>query len=327
MMSARFDIITADDFNREALELFEFQSTQNPLYRDYLKLIAKDVTSVTHWREIPCLPVSFFKSHAVKTGEWEPQLVFTSSGTSGQEPSRHLVRDPQSYIDNFTMNFRWFYGDPSAYCFLALLPSYMERDGSSLVFMAEGLIRQSSYPESGFFSDDFGSLHKLLISLRDRQVPVILLGVSYALLDLCERFPISFPELIVMETGGMKGRRKEMIRSELHELLCNGFGVKKIHSEYGMTELFSQAYSKGDGIYDCPPWMRVWLRDANDPLTNALPGQAGGINIIDLANYDTCAFIAVQDLGKVDDEGKFEVLGRFDDSELRGCNLMAGQLS
>jgi hypothetical protein len=315
-------IKTPDDFNKQALELFQLQAEKNALYKEYLKLLNCDVLSVSHWREIPCLPVTFFKSHEVKTGSWNEQLVFTSSGTTGAVTSSHFVREPADYRLNFIANFRHFYGDPENWCFVALLPSYVERGGSSLVYMANGLIEVSKYPESGFYASDYGAVAKLLMDLRDRNIPVLLLGVTYALVDFALANPVSFPELVVMETGGMKGRRKEMVREELHTILKSGFGVDKIHSEYGMTELFSQAYSKGDGIYECPPWMRVWLRDANDPLVNAAPYQTGGINVIDLANFDTCAFIAVQDLGRMHEDGRFEVLGRYDNSDMRGCSLL-----
>lgn len=315
-------IITADDFNQAALDLFHVQSELNHLYRDYLKLIDVPPEAVTHWREIPCLPVSFFKSHTVKTGNWNEKMFFTSSGTTGQITSKHFVRNPDDYQKNFIQNFRFFYGDETEWCFVCMLPSYVERGGSSLVFMADGLIKASRYNESGFYGTDFTAAAQLLEDLRRRNIPVILLGVTYALVDFAMQHPVHFPELIVMETGGMKGRKKELVRTELHQILMKGFGVEHIHSEYGMTELYSQAYSRSSGKFECPPWMRVWLRDTNDPLVNAPPYQNGGINIIDLANKDTCAFIAVQDLGKVDEEGKFEVLGRFDNSELRGCSLM-----
>lgn len=315
-------IKTADEFNTQALELFHWQSEKNALYRDYLQLTGKDLTSVNHWREIPCLPVSFFKTHSVKTGNWNEKLVFSSSGTTSQVTSRHYVKKPAEYTINFLENFRYFYGEPSQWCFIAILPSYLERGNSSLVYMANGLIEKSRYAESGFYTGKYAQTAALLSDLRDRNIPVILLGVTYALIDFAQEQPVDFPGLVIMETGGMKGRKREMIRDEVHAILRKGFRVEQVHSEYGMTELFSQAYSKGEGKYECPPWMRIWLRDTNDPLSNALPGQTGGINIIDLANFDTCAFIAVQDLGRMDTEGRFEVLGRFDDSELRGCSLM-----
>lgn len=315
-------IKTPDDFNKQALELFQLQAEKNSLYKEYLKLLSCDVLSVSHWREIPCLPVTFFKSHAVKTGNWTEQLIFTSSGTTGAVTSRHYVKEPANYTTNFLENFRHFYGDPENWCVLAMLPSYVERGGSSLVYMAHGLIEKSRHPESGFYNKGDATLASLLTNLRDRKIQTLLLGVTYALVDFALAYPVNFPELIVMETGGMKGRRKEMVREELHALLQAGFGVEKVHSEYGMTELFSQAYSKGEGKYECPPWMRVWLRDTNDPLTNAALYQTGGINVIDLANFDTCAFIAVQDLGRVEEDGRFEVLGRYDHSDLRGCSLM-----
>lgn len=315
-------IQSENDFNKLSLEIFRLQAENNPLYKDFLRLMHCKVEEIKHWKHIPCLPVSFFKSHSVKTGNWKEELIFKSSGTTGSNTSHHFVKEAARYTDTFLKNFQHFYGDAQDWCFVALLPSYVAQGNSSLVYMAEGLIQTSKYEESGFYAEDYTLLREVLTKLKADKVPVILLGVTYALLDFAEQFPMDFPELIVMETGGMKGRRKEMVREELHAILCNGFGVGKIHSEYGMTELLSQAYSKGDGIYQTPPWMKIHLRDTNDPLSEASPGQTGGINIIDLANADTSAFIAVQDLGKVGEEGSFQVLGRFDNSDLRGCSLL-----
>ncbi len=233
-----------------------------------------------------------------------------------------MVTDVSWYKESFRRAFEIFYGDIKDYCILALLPSYLEREGSSLIYMAEDLVTRSANPDSGFFLYNHDELFEQLKKQQQAKKPTLLIGVTFALLDFAEQFPINFPELIVMETGGMKGRRKEMIREELHQVLCNGFGVNAIHSEYGMTELLSQAYSTGDGIFNCPPWMKVITRDTNDPVSNLGSDKTGGINVIDLANINSCAFIATQDLGKVYADGSFDVLGRFDNSDIRGCNLL-----
>lgn len=268
------------------------------------------------------MPVEFFKSHQVVTGGGEPDVVFTSSGTTGMITSSHLVTDVSWYVESFRRAFHLFYGDITEYTVLALLPSYLERKGSSLIYMAQDLTAQSSNPDSGFYLYNHDALFSNLQKQQQLGKPTILIGVTFALLDFVEQYTIDFPELVVMETGGMKGRRKEMIREDLHQTLCNGFGVNSIHSEYGMTELLSQAYSKGEGIFNCPPWMRILTRDPNDPLTLVVGGRTGGVNIIDLANINSCSFIATQDLGKVYADGSFEVLGRFDNSDIRGCNLL-----
>lgn len=257
-------------------------------------------------------------------GEFDAKLVFKSSGTTGTETSRHLIKDPDIYQKSFLKGFERIFGEPSQYVILALLPSYLERKDSSLVYMADFLIKKSQNPISGFYLNNYNDLQQKLRSIRSssKRKKVILLGVSFALLDMARDFPVHFPELIIIETGGMKGRREEMIREELHEKIKEGFGVGQVYSEYGMTELLSQAYSTGEGLYSSPPWMKVLIRDTNDPLTLLSPGRSGGINIIDLANIDSCPFVATQDLGKVRKDGKFEVLGRFDNSDIRGCNLM-----
>ncbi|MGZ4038855.1 MAG: acyl transferase, partial [Bacteroidia bacterium] len=236
--------------------------------------------------------------------------------------SKHLVTDVCWYEESFRKAFALFYGDIKSYCILAMLPSYLEREGSSLIYMAEDLVKNSESPESGFYLYNHGDLFQHLKKQQNLKKPTLLIGVTFALLDFVEQYQLDFPELIVMETGGMKGRRKEMIREELHQTLCKGFGVKSIHSEYGMTELLSQAYSKGEGIFNSPPWMKIITRDTNDPMSNLPGSQTGGINVIDLANINSCSFIATQDLGKVYADGSFEVLGRFDDSDIRGCNLL-----
>ena len=278
-----------------------------------------DISTVA---EIPFLPISFFKTHEILSDGNTPQQIFSSSGTTGMVQSRHFVTDLNVYEQSFNKAFELFYGSIKDKCFLALLPSYLERDGSSLIYMVDALIQQSEHPNSGYFLHNHTDLYNVLKQQQQAGRKTILIGVTYALLDFLEQFTINYPELIVMETGGMKGKRKEMVREELHAILTTGFGVKSIHSEYGMTELLSQAYSFGEGIFNCPPWMRIVLRDTNDPLSLLNNNQTGGINVIDLANFNSCAFIATQDLGRTFSDGSFEVLGRFDNADIRGCNLL-----
>jgi phenylacetate-coenzyme A ligase PaaK-like adenylate-forming protein len=268
------------------------------------------------------MPIGFFKSHRVVSGDFEPEIVFTSSGTTGITTSRHHIKSVELYIQSFMHGFRHFFGSAEQYTILALLPSYLEREGSSLVLMADQLIKRSHQTESGFFLHNYNKLADILVHLKTLKKPTILLGVTYALLDMAEQFPLYFPELIVMETGGMKGKRKEMVRDELHQQLMEGFGIDQVFSEYGMTELLSQAYSKGHGVFYTPPWMKILIRDTNDPLSILPEGQSGGINVIDLANIYSCSFIETQDLGRSHSDGSFEILGRFDNSDIRGCNLL-----
>ncbi|MBP9789463.1 MAG: acyl transferase [Bacteroidia bacterium] len=305
-----------------ALEIFQYQFENNSFYRSFVEGCKVDPKKVKELNEIPFLPVELFKSNEIKTGEFQPEAIFTSSTTTGSISSKHFIRDLELYEESFMRSFIHFYGDPSDYVFLALLPSYLERSGSSLIYMMEKLISESTDLRSGFFLNEFDKLNELLIQLKSENKKVVLVGVTYALLDFAEKHSINFPELIVMETGGMKGKRKEMVRDEVHEILKPAFGVLSIHSEYGMTELLSQAYSKGHGIFETPPWMRILVREMNDPLNIAAHGRSGAINIIDLANLDSCAFIATQDLGKLVNDTAFEVIGRFDYSDIRGCNLM-----
>ncbi len=294
------------------------------MYKAFIEGLKIDPAVVIEVEQIPFMPVEFFKSHRVVThGAWA-EAVFTSSGTTGMITSSHSVADVSWYIESFRMAFKLFYGDIKSYTVLALLPSYLEREGSSLIYMAQDMITESANGDSGFFLYNHRELYNNLLKQKEAGKPTLLIGVTFALLDFVEQYQIEFPELIVMETGGMKGRRKEMIREELHSALCAGFGVSVIHSEYGMTELLSQAYSKGEGIFNCPPWMKIITRDTNDPFTLVEAGKTGGINIIDLANINSCSFIATQDLGKVYQDGSFEVLGRFDNSDIRGCNLLLG---
>jgi phenylacetate-coenzyme A ligase PaaK-like adenylate-forming protein len=317
-----FSISNNEQFVDAALQVFRFQAENCEVYREFISNLDIEPRSVQSINDIPFLPISFFKSHEVISDDEKVEATFTSSGTTGMINSKHLVTDVSWYEESFRNAFNLFYGDIRQYCVLALLPSYLEREGSSLIYMAEDLVKQSANPDSGFYLYNHDDLFHQLKKQQELQKPTLLIGVTFALLDFVEQYQINFPQLIVMETGGMKGRRKEMIREELHKTLCSGFGVKHIHSEYGMTELLSQAYSKGDGIFNCPPWMRIITRDTNDPMTNLADDHTGGINVIDLANINSCSFIATQDLGKVYADGSFEVLGRFDNSDIRGCNLL-----
>lgn len=317
-----FSIRTRQAFDEVCMKTFYLQAQQCAVYNKYLSLIHVDPTEIRHPEQIPFLPIEFFKSHRVITGPREPQLVFTSSGTTGSLQSKHYVTDVNIYKHSFRSTFSQFYGDPGNMAILALLPSYSEREGSSLIYMVDDLIRQSGHPLSGYFLYNHDDLHRALHELKMANTPTLLIGVTYALLDFVENQAIDFPQLIVMETGGMKGRRREMIREEVHEQLCRGLNVASIHSEYGMTELLSQAYSAGGGRFHCPPWMNSYIRDTNDPFTLLPANRTGALNIIDLANIRSCAFLATQDLGRKYADGSFEVLGRFDQSDIRGCNLL-----
>ncbi|MDR1681116.1 MAG: acyltransferase [Prevotellaceae bacterium] len=318
-----FAIRTADDFEQRCMDVFRRQAEQCAVYRTYMDLLGLHPSHVHASAGIPFLPVSLFKTQPVVCGAaGAVQAVFTSSGTTGAQPSQHHLLDLRLYERSFTAAFTLFYGAPADYTILALLPSYLERQGSSLVYMVEQLMRQSRRPDSGFFMHDFDALHRQLQTLRQRRRRVLLIGVTYALLDFAEHYPVDFPTLIVMETGGMKGQRAELPRAELHRRLCKGFGVPEIHSEYGMTELLSQAYSSGGGLFRTPPWMQVRIRDRADPFASAPDGATGGVNIVDLANIYSCAFIETQDLGRRHADGAFEITGRFEQSDIRGCSLM-----
>ena len=318
-----FRINDREPFRAAALEVFNFQAKHTPVYREYLSTLRADPSRIKEPEEIPFLPIEFFKSHRVLEEGKDPEVIFESSGTTGTTPSRHFVADAGLYRDSFLQGFREFCGDPEQYCILALLPSYLERSGSSLVYMMEHLIKHSGHPESGFYLDQFTALSEVLHDRNRDKHPTLLLGVSFALLDLADRDPLPLgSHVTVMETGGMKGRGKELVRGELHRRLKEAFGVSSIHSEYGMTELLSQAYSRGDGLFRPPPWMKILIRDPNDPFSRLPTGQTGGINIIDLVNVHSCSFIATGDLGKVHEDGSFEVLGRYDSSDIRGCNLL-----
>lgn len=311
------------DWNCLALEIFRYQAEENPVYRKFLTCLNVNPYIISHYTDIPFMPVGFFKDHVVVTGDSKSaEKIFTSSTTTGTVPSRHFICDLRLYEESFLKAFRLFYGDVANYRLLALLPGYLERTGSSLVYMLNFLIRMTERNGSGFFLHDHDALETRLLLPVEGTKKTILFGASYALLDFSERHPIDLSHAIIMETGGMKGRRREMVREELHLLLCRRFQSESIHSEYGMTELLSQAYSQGNGIYRAPPWMKVLVRDPNDPLTFLPAGKTGGINIIDLANIYSCSFIATQDLGRSLADGSFEILGRFDESEVRGCNLL-----
>ncbi len=318
-----FKIKDEETFSAIALEVFRFQAESVPVYREYLDALNVDVAEVKEIGDIPFLPIEFFKSHKVICKGMEPEVVFESSGTTQDKPAQHHVANVSLYKESFLRSFNTCYGSPEDLCILALLPSYLERSGSSLVFMMDQLIKWSAHPDSGFYLDNLEELAGILQKRNNDSQPTLLLGVSFALLDLAEKHPLElWKNITVMETGGMKGRRAEMVRSELHEVLTGAFDVPAIHSEYGMTELLSQAYSSGKGIFSCPAWMDVLIRDPNDPLSQVETGQTGGLNIIDLANLYSCSFIATGDLGKCFDDGSFEVLGRFDHSDIRGCNLL-----
>lgn len=311
-----FSIATQADFDRMTLEVFRFQAEACTPYREYLELLGVDPAAVECPEQIPFLPIELFKSHRVYCGSNPPQQIFTSSSTTGQTPSRHYVADLRIYEEAFTRSFELFYGPAEQTAIYALLPNYLEREGSSLIYMVEGLIRRGG---GGFYLYDHDAL---LRDMEAHQGKKILLGVSYALWDLAEEQRGALRDVIVMETGGMKGRREELPREEFHRLLCDAFGVQSIHSEYGMAELMSQAYSDGNGIFRTPPWMRICVRDLNDPFRLLPNGATGGVNLIDLANLYSCSFLQTQDLGKVYDDESFRILGRISGSEIRGCNLL-----
>ncbi|GAA4246268.1 acyl transferase [Winogradskyella damuponensis] len=318
-----FKITSRAEFDSLALDVFKFQFEHNKVYRSFCDLLYKHPSDVKCTSDIPFLPIQFFKSYDVLSTVQPIEKTFSSSGTTGSITSKHLVTDVKLYEDSYTKAFKHFYGDIEDYVVLALLPSYLERDGSSLIYMVNDLIDKSKQTESGFYLNNIEELAHTLKALETKKQKTLLIGVSFALLDLVEQFQLNLNHTTIMETGGMKGRRKEIIRQELHQILQTGFGVEQIHSEYGMTELLSQAYSKGNGIFECPPWMKILTRDTEDALTIQRPNKTGGINVIDLANINSCSFIATQDLGKVYDNGHFEIIGRFDNSDIRGCNLMA----
>ena len=317
-----FGLENEEAFEDLSLEIFKFQAEENLVYKKFLKHLNVDFRTVQNSDQIPFLPIEFFKSHQVVASNSKIQRIFLSSGTTGSLQSKHYITDLSLYDDSFIHGFNHFYEPVENYTVLSLLPSYLEREGSSLIYMVQDLIKRSKKSKSNFYLNDLEELKKTLIALDKNGEKTILIGVSFALLQLVEKFSFELNNTIIMETGGMKGRRKELIREELHDLLCKGFGVDKIHSEYGMTELLSQAYSKGNGIFECPPWMKVNIRDTRDAMSSLSSDKLGGINIIDLANINSCSFVATQDLGKLNHDGTFQVIGRFDNSDIRGCNLL-----
>jgi hypothetical protein len=317
-----WEVDSSTAFEKLALETFRHQHQNNRVYRSYCDLIHCDPSGVDRVEKIPYLPITFFKTHRVCSFEDADVSYFSSSTTGGGNPSHHYYLNTEDYEMSFRKGFEYFYGAAADYTILALLPAYLERKGSSLIYMVNDLMAQSAKAKSGFYLNQWDLLAKHLLAMERSQQKTLLIGVSFALLDFLDQHRFNLKTTIVMETGGMKGRRKELTREDLHGRLCEGFGCSEIHSEYGMTELLSQAYSKGNGLFECPPWMRVSIRENQDPFSSLPFGQTGGLNVIDLANRDSCAFIATEDLGKAHSNRQFEVLGRFDASEVRGCNLM-----
>lgn len=327
-----FNIKTNSDFNAICMEVFRFQAENNKIYRSYLDLIETDINSVSSPLDIPCLPIKLFKDKKIVSFEGDEQIIFTSSATTGMVPSKHYVKDLEIYTNSFIKGFEYFYGDVAQYTVLALLPSYLERKGSSLVYMADTMIKESiksGNTLSGFYLYNYKDLYNTLLELKKENKKTLLIGVSFALIAFVQEYSIDFPNLVVIETGGMKGRGKELSRNELHSILSNGFGVKNIHSEYGMAELMSQAYSKENGVFSTPPWLKIFARDLYNPFSYLTPDSysnnnppQGGINIIDLANLYSCSFIETEDIGVVFSNGDFTIDGRIKESELRGCNML-----
>jgi hypothetical protein len=316
-----FSIDNEKQFSSIALGVYHFQFANNPLYREYCMAVHRTPETVLLIEDIPFLPISFFKTHEVRTTNFEAALLFRSSGTTGMATSAHFVKKPALYEKSFRLCFEQFYGTPAGYCILGLLPSYLERGQSSLVYMVDRLIHESGHPRSGFYLNDLERLAATLDELEGAGQKVLLIGVTYALLDFARRFPRILKNTIVMETGGMKGRQKEMTRPELYAELREGFGIEAVHSEYGMTELLSQAYAV-NGIFRSPGWMKLLLRDETDPFALKIKGT-GAVNVIDLANLYSCSFIATEDIGRIAADGSFEILGRMDHSDVRGCSLLA----
>ena len=318
--------VNTGNFSGTALSIFQFQYDNSQVYNQFCKALHVDASDVDTIEKIPFLPISFFKTHTITSTRFEPAAIFESSGTTQTINSRHLVKDLNLYEKSFTRAFSVFYGEVSDWCIIALLPSYLERTNSSLVLMVDKMIAQSRHPQSGFYLDEFGKLQQLLLQLEQEQQKTLLIGVTFALLDFAEQFPMPLQYTTIIETGGMKGRREEMTRQQVHEILCTAFQQHTIHSEYGMTELLSQAYSKGNGIFNTPPWMKILIREEDDPLTVHCAGDkaivAGAVNIIDLANIYSCSFIAAEDAGKLYADGSFEILGRLDNTDIRGCSLL-----
>ncbi|MFM9908171.1 MAG: acyl transferase [Chitinophagaceae bacterium] len=314
---------SSDNFKELALQIFRFQYQHNPIYRQYTDNLYTNIASIKLVEQIPFLPISFFKTQDIVCGTFEPQAIFESSGTTQTIQSHHKVKDISIYTESFLRAFEIFYGPVNEYCILALLPSYLERTNSSLVRMTDELVKKIGHPQSGFYLYNHQQLANVLKQLELSEQKTLLIGVTFALLDFANAFPMPLKHTIVMETGGMKGRKEEMIREEIHALLKQAFQLNEIHSEYGMTELLSQAYSKGEGVFNCPPWMKILIREEEDPLAVTAISGKGVINIIDLANIYSCSFIATDDAGRLFNDGSFEVLGRVDYSDMRGCSLLA----
>ena len=317
-----FNIKNERQFSETALQIFNFQYNNNPIYGNYIKELNTDISKIKHYKDIPFLPVDFFKTHKVVSSDKNAQTVFRSSGTTGMTRSEHHIIDLKIYEESFLRTFNLFYGKPEEYVFSALLPSYSEQGSSSLIYMMQKLMHLSNKPENNFYLYNHQELFEKLNELENRRQKTILFGVSFALLDFFEEFKIKLRNTTIIETGGMKGRKKEIVREELHKIIKKATGLKHIHSEYGMTELLSQAYAKTENKYQAPPWMKILIRDANDPFSYLEKNKSGGINIIDLANINSCSFIETKDLGKLHNDNSFEILGRFDNSDIRGCNLM-----
>jgi hypothetical protein len=318
-----FAVNSPESFEERALGIFRFQAAECQVYGEFVRLLGIHPDTVRSVSSIPFMPVTFFRDHLIISGEGEPEKIFLSSGTTGMRQSRHPVKRLSIYNKSLEQSFRKFYGEPAEYAIMGLLPSYIEREGSSLIYMVKRLVELSGNPFGGFFHGNHKALLRSVEEARRAGKRVLLIGVSFALLELAEQQPFDLADAIIMETGGMKGRRKEMIREELHAILKASFNVSSVHSEYGMTELLSQAYSNGDGLFNTPPWMKVLIRDSHDPSSHTTEaGSSGGISVIDLANIYSCSFIATSDLGRMHSDGTFEVLGRFDDADIRGCNLL-----
>lgn len=309
-------------FNRLALEVFRYQYAQNAVYHDFVAGMNINPEEVACIEQIPFLPIGLFKTHRVVSGDFQPELTFESSGTTSTLNSMHYVADADMYRLSFSQGMEYFYGSLSGYTVFALLPSYLERKNSSLVYMMEQVLFRAHREMGGFYLYEQQKLRDELLAAHNKGLKIMLVGVTFALLDMARDFPVPIPNAILVETGGMKGRGEEMLREQLHQTLCHAFGVDAVHSEYGMTELLSQAWSSGNGLFRCPPWMRVIIGDTNDPLGWMHEGRTGSIRVIDLANLHSCSFIATQDLGRAHADGTFEVLGRFDYSDLRGCSLL-----
>ena len=308
-------------FQPLAMQVFHHQYEENKTYRQWCECLNINPNDLKTATQIPFLPISFFKTNTIISGNGQYDLFFESSGTTQSAKSRHYIKDMTVYIESFTKGFHLFYGDIKEWCIIGLLPSYLQQQHSSLVKMVDELIQQSAHPQSGFYLDEYEKLHSVLLQLEHQQQKTLLIGVTYALLDFAEQYPLQLSSTTIMETGGMKGRRKELTRQEVHDILKKQFQVQQIQSEYGMSELLSQAYSKADGRFYCPPWMKVLVRDEDDPLLVKETGK-GALNIIDLANVNSCAFIATDDVGEVFEDGSFTVAGRLDGSDIRGCSLM-----